>query len=179
MQIGEPRHERVAGREGFGVLGGREPGADHRARHVEPRGVRQYRPLAKRAAGLGNGPAAEGRELLVRQPVEVHLGSEVLGARQGDLDLGEDGVERADGGARVDVDDGRRALRQPVADRVAHPSGAAVHREDHRATGVEHGSAHRVDVVGEGDPRPVRLDGLQPGKGSTDSSPGRVSAVAS
>lgn len=102
--------------------------------------------------------------MLLSEPVEALLGLDrrpverLLGAPEGR-------VERADPGRTVDVHDGGKSLGHPVARSVAGEAGRAVNDEDDGCVVRADRPTDRLDVVGEGDRRPVRVGRLEAGQG--------------
>ena len=119
--------------------------------------------LAKDGTGDRDGALAERRLLLLGEAVEVLLRGDLVPDHRL-LDVLEVRVERRLPGRGIDVDHRGDPLRDPVARRVAAEPGRAVDGEDDRdVRGLDRGD-DRIDVVREGDRRPVGVGRLEPGQ---------------
>ncbi len=119
--------------------------------------------VAEDAARDRHGALAEGRLLRVGEAVEVLLRVDLLPDHRLVTLLRR--VEWRLSRRRVDVDHRRDPLRDAVARRIAAEPGRAVDDEDAGAVrGLDRGD-DRVDVVREGDRRPVGLGRSEPGQG--------------
>jgi hypothetical protein len=136
--------------------------AHHGARHIQPPLVRQPRRLAQGRAWLRHGSLPEGRQLLAAEAFQAAAACFQLRPR-GQRQLGrvEGGVQRVGRGPGIDVDHGCELVRNAVARSVARNTCPAVHREYDRGALRDHRLADRLDVVGQGDLRPVGVRGLQ------------------
>ena len=140
--------------------------AHHGARHIQPPLVSQPRRLAQGRARLRHGPLPEGRQLLVAEAFQAAAASFQLRPRgQRQLGRTEGGVQRAGRRPGIDVDHSRELAGDPVTRRVAGNTCPAVHGEHCRDALHGYRLADRLDVVGQGDRRPVGVRGLQSGEG--------------
>ena len=147
-QLAETAEPRLSFCDRVLVLRRRVPRRDRRRRDVQPSVVLEVRAFTQNAAGLRHGAAAERRELLLAQAVEVL--AELVPRRERELGVRKARVERCGRRAGVDVDHRRDPLRQAVARGVARSPGAAVHGEHDGTLRGRERAADRVDVIAEG-----------------------------
>lgn len=158
-QLADPR---MIGFDGSLDLIRRHRRAHHDARHIHPPLVSQPRRLAQGRTRLRHGPLPEGRQLLAAEALQAAAACFQLWPR-GQRQLGrfEGGVQRVGRRPGIDVDHSRELVGNAVARGVARNTCPAVHGEHNRRAFRGHRLADRLDVVGQGDRRPVGVRGLQ------------------
>jgi hypothetical protein len=158
-QLADPRMARF---DGSLDLIRRHRRAHHDARHIQPPLVGQPRRLAQGRTRLRHGPFPEGRQLFAAEACQAAAACFQLRPRgQRQLSRVEGGVQRVGRRPGIDVDHSRELVGNAVARGVARNTCPAVHGEHSRRAFRGHRLADRLDMVGQGDRRPVGVRGLQ------------------